>query len=234
MKKRSKLYIKANTEERSFTYSGISFSEFIQYLDNPLDNLLLAKGDYMGNAQAHHFELLEGATEIRALAEGGIDPFGDLCFLDYQQPGAAARLDRQQVAEILFLAHIGEPIESPFFAPLDNRFAYLSHDDGWYGKLYCRSMGEFMSVLWKKLTGKANAPMSAKMQNELLSIAQKGLAIDMEEPHCPLPGIYIVGEYTDMDELMNHWQEIKATATPIHLERDIGKRYRCVPELRGA
>ena len=72
MKKRSKLYIKANTEERSFTYSGISFSEFIQYLDNPLDNLLLAKGDYMGNAQAHHFELLEGATEIRALAEGGI------------------------------------------------------------------------------------------------------------------------------------------------------------------
>ena len=129
----------------------------------------------MGNAQAHHFELPEGA---------------------------AAQLDRQQVAEILFLAHMGEPIESPFFAPLGNRFAYLSHDDGWYGKLYCRDMGEFMSVLWKKLTGKANTPTPVKMQNELLSMAQKGLAIDMEETRCSLPGIYRwrVHRYGRIDE----------------------------------
>lgn len=217
---RNKLYIKANTEEHSITYSGISFSEFVQYLDKPLNNLLLAKGDYMGNAQAHHFELLEGADEVKKLAESGVDPFGDLCFLDYQQLGAAARLGRQQVAEILFLAHIGEPMKSPFFAPLGNRFAYLSHDDGWYGKLYCRDMGEFMSVLWKKLTRKTNAPVSAMMQNELLSMAQKGMAIDMEETHCPLPGgIYMVGEYNDMDELMNHWQEIKAIAAPIYFSK---------------
>ena len=71
---RNKLYIKANTEEHSFTYSGISFSEFVRYLDKPLNNLLLAKGDYMGNAQAHHFELLEGADEVKKLAEGGVRP----------------------------------------------------------------------------------------------------------------------------------------------------------------
>lgn len=216
-KMRTKVYVKANVENSEIIYSGIDYADFIKYLQRPIENLLLMKGDYWGNGHEFKFELLEGQREIEKLAKEDIYNFGDFCFVDYSEKGAVSLLNKQQVAEILYMAHLGETMTSPFFEPLHNRFAYLAHDDGWYCKLYCREMDEFMAVLNGKITSNINIPLPAVIQNRLKQSAMGGLLIDLEEIYDAKErvslNIYKVGAYSNMGEVLNDWQQIKLNAT---------------------
>lgn len=174
IKPRRILYIKITPEEKQIIYSGIEFFEFVKYLSSSISNLLLIKGNYYGTRYMHNFELLEGKELIDKLAEVNIAAFGDFCFVDYAMPHMIAKLNDQQIAEILFMAHMRKPIKSPFFEELKNRFAYLAHDDGWYCKLYCQNVCEFTHVLYGKIVDSLNIPVmcySKDMEKHLLQLA---------------------------------------------------------------
>ncbi len=216
-KARTKIYVKFDIEKNVVVYSGIEFYEFNEYLPRPIENLLLIKGDYFGNGQAYNFELLEGREEINKLSKENIYNFGDFCFVDFSENGVVPGLSKQQVAEVLYMAHLGEAMQSPFFNTLQNRFAYLAHDDGSYCKLYCRELDEFMTVLGRKITNHLNVPLPVAIRNRLMQIATGGLLIDLEEIVNSKKdlsfNIYSIGLHSDIDEVLNNWQLLKSNAT---------------------
>ena len=230
-KPRTKIYIKISPEESKIVYSGIEFSEFIEFLPKPIENILLIEGDYWGNKQAHNFELLEG-REIENLAKEDVYSFGNFSFVDYAHTAAVNGLSNQQVAELLYLAHAARPLSSPFFAPLENRFAYLAHDDGWYCKLYCRDLRDFTPVLLGKIMARAGIVAgicSDVISDKLISLAKTGMLIDLEEMVCAEGTItvelYTVGEYSNMDDVLNNFERLKANAAQISSLRFAGNEY---------
>lgn len=221
---RTKIYIKVSPEKNEIEYSGMEFAEFIKYLSQQIENILLLKGDYFGNRCESNFELLEGKEIVERLAKEDVHSFGDFSFVDYSSPQNVNGLSGEQIAELLYLGHMFKPLRSPFFNSLHNNFAYLAHDDGWYCKLYCKNLYDFITVLCKKVAAhtslKSICEPSDSMKEAILQMATSGLLIDLEESSCNPGGLetklYIIGSYSDMDTVLNNYQKLKESATQIH------------------
>lgn len=222
-KPRTKLYVKLNPEKGEIIYTGIQFTEFQRYLLHPIKNMILLKGHYEGNRQNYNFELLEGSNEINNLTKENIYHFGNFHFVDYAVEGAEAKLSAQQIAELLYITHMWKPLQSPFFAQLENRFVYLAHDDGYFCKLYCREFIEFIHIFFRKMTDNFilnKTKNSITIEEQILKLAVSGILVDLEESDCKKDNgsiaIYTVGEYSNMDDILNDFENIKVTALQVN------------------
>lgn len=229
-KPRMQIYVKATPEENQVIYTGIEFAEFIKYLPDPIENLMVLMGGSnvlsFETESERGLELFERRELVDKLATMNVHNLGNFCFTDYAIPGNTRYLSEEQIAELLYLGHMFKPLKLPFFEPLQNRFAYLAHDDGWYCKLYCREISDFMPVLFGKIAANAGMPISACSENickQLLHLATAGILIDLEETAYEKGianvKIYTVGEYSDMDNVLNNFEQIKVGASQInHLQ----------------
>jgi len=230
-KPRTKLYMKVNLETKEIIYTGISFAEFQQYLLQPIENLILLRGDYEGNRQNYNLQLVEGDSEIVGLTKENIYRFGDFHFVDYVTAGAEAKISEQQVAELLYMSHMWKPLQSPFLEQLKNRFAYLAHDDGWYCKLFCNNLNEFMYVFLQKIITNVAISEIKKtigIEDQLLDLATSGLMVDLEEvdgtKNSWRIALYVIGPYSNMDDVLNNVEMLKETASQVvHLRYHKGK-----------
>ena len=220
--KRTKLYIKADVVHHEFVYSGIEFYEFIHYLRKPIENIVLLKANYIGNDCQNNFELVEGNTDIDLLSQEDVYSFGDFCFLDYAKHENIGRLTDEQIAEMLYLAHMNKPLKSPFFDVLNNRFAYLAHDDGFFCKLYCRELEDMMNIISGKISEEFHKKnpipyLDASILTQIIQIAEEGIFIDFDDlvrsKGSMVVDIYCIGKQLDMDKIYNSTQEIKQSAT---------------------
>ena len=168
-------------------------------------------------------ELFEGSEYVKKLTMEDVYSLGDFGFVDYAFPHNTSELSEEEIAELLYLGHMFKPLRSPFFEVLQNRFAYLSHDDGWYCKIFCRHPCNFFAVLFKKIF--ANSEMICeppdKIMEQALQLATKGLLIDLEDTFHK-DGIveaemYTVGDYSDMDSILNNFQQIKSGVSKNHI-----------------
>ncbi|MDL2273398.1 hypothetical protein LJC34_02480 [Oscillospiraceae bacterium OttesenSCG-928-G22] len=229
-RKRKKVYIKLNSEKKEFVYTGIEFYEFIKFLLNPIENLIIITGGHylISNESKieRGLELFNGQQCIINLSKENIYNLGNFCFVDYDRQSKVTDLSEAEIAELLYLGHMFKPLKSPFFKPIHNRFVYLSHDDGWYCKLYCNDYKDIISILFGKINhaffkGKRRLRPSsyADLQDALLGLMQEGLLIDLDEllygEDSSSVKLYSVGEYTDMDTLLNNWEDIKGKSTHI-------------------
>lgn len=224
-----KIYVKANATDSSVVFSGITFAEFEKYLVKPIDNIMSLSGGSSCISWQTEFErrleLFEGRELVKSLTRENLYALGDFCFVDYGKPSAPQELSEQQIAELLYLGHMIKPLHSPFFEPLENRFAYLAHDDGWYCKLYCRDVSEFLPVLCRKIAAGKKTPFSADAQQGLRQIAENGLLIDLKEDSGPMVKVYTVGEYENMDDVLNDWENIKANAEKTNMLTLCGRKW---------
>ena len=227
MKKRKLIYVNANHETHEFIYTGIEFCEFVKYLQSPMENILLLKSNYIGNNFSNNFELAEGLREIETLAKANIYNCGNFCFVDYTQPGDIDNLSDAEIAEILYLAHLYKPLKSPFYKVLNNRFAYLAHDDGFFCKLYCQNSDDFLDILDGKIVELTKAIAKRSIQNlsrslkkDLLRFAGDGMLLDLEDLEMNddeiLINIYIIGKHGDMDKVFNERQSFKENSLSQH------------------
>jgi len=223
---RTKIYVKATPERHEIIYSGIEFAEFTTYLSSPIENILLLKADYIGNRSEKNFELIEGKDYIAEFKSENIYNYGDFCFVDYASTDSINKLSGEQIAELLYMAHMYIPLQSPFFEALQNRFAYLAHDDGFYCKLYCHNLLDFVTVLCNKIKmnirsllndNVCEAPNNVK--EKVLQLAMEGLFIDLDElsheDGMIAIKLYTVGTHSDMDIISNSCQQIKLNSSQV-------------------
>ena len=220
-----KIYVKAFPENNELIYTGIEFAEFMRFLTQPIENIMIITGGCVCIGIDTRFErkleLFEGPALVEKLTQENVHSFGNFCFVDYVSPDKTSQISEQQIAELLYMGFMFQPLHSPFFEPLQNRFAYLAHDDGWFCRLYCRSLCDFMTVLCKKIISPKPvqniAEPTEQIKESMLELATDGLLIDLGELSCKSHSaevkLYTVGEYSDMDEILNYFQNIKDSAS---------------------
>jgi len=218
--KATKIYIKTSDENHETIFSGIKFNDFIECTPTPVKNILLLKSGYFGEKRKYNFELLEGQGDVKKLMSENIYHYGDFCFVDYSNPDSVREQTREQIAELLYLAHMNEPLKSPFWETLQNNFAYLSHDDGWYCKLYCRNQQDSASILINKLQNviqKALCENTFFLPNDLIEktkeVSKRGLLVKLDtsvqREKAAVVKLYEVGEYHNIDDLFNSIEQEK-------------------------
>ena len=219
------LYVKLTPGRNESIFSGIRFVDFIKCTPLTISNILLPKPVYLGEKYCHNFELFEGADEIAFLASQNIYNYGDFCFVDYANADSVRSLSKEQVAELLYLMHIKEPLQFPFFDVLQNNYAYLSHDDGWYCKLYCKDWQAPISIFLNKLLKSVQelfddsiSSLPDSLAEKIVELSTLGLFVKLEisrqknkvthKGKTATIKLYEVGEHDDIDNLFNNIKSI--------------------------
>ena len=219
------IYANLSPERNEAVFSGIKFADFIECTLIPIENILLLSPIDIGEKYCHNFELIEGKDNIAKLKLENIYRYGNFNFVDYANNALVNSLSKEQVAELLYLAHMYEPLKTPFFDKLQNNYAYLSHDDGWYCKLYCKEWQASTSILLNKLLKCIQQTFCDKVHSlpdslteKITELSTRGLLIQLDiekqknkpgqENKCAAIKLYEVGEYENMDKLFNNLKNI--------------------------
>lgn len=110
-----------------------------------------------------------------------------------------------------------QPLDSPFFDKLANRFVYLAHDDGFYCKLYCQNVLDFIDVLCYKMREALDLPLQSgrKVESDsvLWRLIERGLFLDLKEVQPLNDGIalpvYLVGRIDNIDTIYHSSDALK-------------------------
>jgi len=221
------IYAKLSPENNGAVFSGITFADFIECASVQVENLLLLKSGYFSDKRCHNFELLEGKDDITKLAHEDIYNYGDFCFVDYISPASVQQLTGNEISELLYMAHLLKPLKSPFLDTLQNKYVYLSHDDGWYCKLYCKEQQVLNSILRSKLLNSLQrdfcdtiSPLPDELINRVTELSTRGLLIQINSPiqqtkmlkksKIASIKLYEVGEAKNMDCILNNADKFQA------------------------
>lgn len=229
---RDVFYINAFPENNELVYYGMQLNEFIKYAPVEINKLLILEGEYYGRGfrSKTKLEVVENDEMDEFLGED-VYSYGDFSWVDFDERDNVENLEPQELAELLYLGHMFKPIKSPFFDKIQNRYAYLAHDDGWFCRLYCREYSDFKEIICNKIIDTVSTskrrkiyPFSEEVKEELLNLAKDGLLIDFNnflklERSIEIP-IYTIGKFLDMDEMYNdlqrHTSRAKYSAYLVH------------------
>lgn len=220
-KLRDILYIKAYPESTVADIYGLEFHEFIKYAPVELKHLMLMKTGYPRSELDQHtgFEIITDAG-ITDLLKEDIYNYGNFCWVDFSAKEDIKKLTNTQIAELLYLEHTFKPISSPFFEAINNRFAYLSHDDGWLLRLFMRHYDDLKEIIANKVAGMVSAlkrtkdyPFPETVKEKLATLAVNGLLIDFgyisRHKGTISISIYTIGEFDNMDVMYHEHQKHK-------------------------
>ncbi|GAA3327151.1 hypothetical protein GCM10020331_065960 [Ectobacillus funiculus] len=109
------------------------------------------------------------------------------------------------------------------FSIVKNKYVYLSHDDGWYNKIYYRRLPDFAAALSKNCSIQARLvrkkrkiyviskrlkmypAIAREVMEQLIPLTEDGLLIDLVHKEESKRGleipVYVVGSYENMDEI---------------------------------
>jgi hypothetical protein len=225
------IYVHKNPDRHYVVTYGIHFNEFAMNARKPLKNLLLIKHQYEHGAfNIHtHMEYVE-QDEMKKIIDDGVQSYGDFCWIDFEEEVGVDELNGQEIAELLYMGHIKQPLNPPFYSKLNNRYAYLSHDDGWFNKVYYRDFEDFYHMLGATLSSKLSTVKSGKglfgmkkekpypvIGKEVIHSFQdklkEGMVISLEKAvltrgKIEIP-IWVIGDYYDMDEMAEDYKQIR-------------------------
>lgn len=202
------LYIRLDTTAQKVTLGGVPFAVFYACAKPYIRNMLLLKSDYVGAHCCKNFELLYGPSEIEAFLASEDLRFGDFCFVDFADGADPNALTPEQVAELLYAAHLWTPLRGIDFPPLQNAFIYLSHDDAHTLKLFYTKLAAARDVLLRLVqfqllqSGKTSMPaFPTPTADALMEPLQAGVLVHVVDgAHIRLTE---VGKTEDMDALRN-------------------------------
>ncbi|WP_064091637.1 hypothetical protein [Rossellomorea aquimaris] len=225
------IYVHKNKDRQYVVSYGISFNEFAEHSPDPLKNLLLIKHQYEHGAfNIHtHLEYVE-QEEMKNIMNDGVQNYGDFCWIDFEEEVGVNELNGQEIAELLYMGHVKEPLTPPFYSKLNNRYAYLSHDDGWFNKIYYRDFEDFYYMLGSTVSSKIGSLKSGKSlfglkkeksfpsigKDVIYSFKEKikeGMVISLEKAilsrgKLEIP-IWVIGDYFNMDEMVEDYKQIR-------------------------
>ena len=157
------LYIFVNAHDHNVISSGINFPTFYHSLKKPPNNMLLLKHKQL-DSEFHMQIQLPYVTEehVQSWTEHDFPKMGEFCWVDFDDIINLDMLSGQDLAELLYLSHLKKHLNLPFFQTLNNRYAYLTENDGWLNKIYYRYWPDFYNVLSGALSKKLSESKADK------------------------------------------------------------------------
>ena len=237
MTNRSFAYIHLNRQEGVVTTSGIAFGEFLAGLECKPANLLLLKGYCTPYDIPRHRELGLEHVSFKEIDRYIHQVDADFFWLDFQDEADLDRVTDQELAELLYFGHKVKPLRRFQFEKLRNRYAYYSHDDDWYARIYMENPDDYRAVvackLVKELKGrKRTMPLPPdEIIDRLMGMFEQGAAIDFERADFAdgYAGVFIypIGEHHDMDSIHGMLDRQREACGGEHLGYETrGKRWR--------
>jgi len=212
---RNLLYSYVNNGVNEFVFSGIKFADFIELIPNKISNMLILKGDFLSlkHLPALNLSVVESAVNIIKLSAEDLYNQGDFHFVDYEKTENAQNLSKEELFSLLYLAHTAAPLDSPFYDTLNNQYTYLSHDDGWWCKIYSRDERDMIELFVAKIVSMAECFLNEKLsatnadiKQKIYCYMQKGLLVDFgnigKSKPLSIP-MYITGEIENIDDIYN-------------------------------
>jgi len=146
--KRDFIYLHKQEAEHFVASFGIDFCSFMQAVNEPPENLLLLDHPFMDvEFDMHtHFNYVTYPSYKRFCKENGKE-IERLVWMDFEDIDGLEELAPWEIAEILYVRHTFNHLRSPFYQKMNNRFVYLTQEDGLYNKIYYRSWADFYEIL---------------------------------------------------------------------------------------
>ncbi|SQC57382.1 Uncharacterised protein [Listeria newyorkensis] len=154
--KQQTIYVHMDNVINNVVTSGITFCDFMNGVMSPPQNVLLLKHQFPeASFNAHTSFHYSEVSDLSELKKAPVSQYADFCWVDFEDIDLVNQLTAQEVAELLYLAHTGRHLRSPFYYKLQNNFVYLTKEDGRYNKVYYRNLDQFYHVLgyaiWKNM-----------------------------------------------------------------------------------
>ena len=128
-------------------FSELSIQQFLTSIEQQ-NHLLLLKCPFEGSAYNGHtyFDYVP-KTELAAFKKQATESKEDICFIDFQLERSLDLLTPKEQAELLYLAHKREPIISPFFYKLNNRFVVYAAPSERLTKVFLRYLDDTEQIV---------------------------------------------------------------------------------------
>jgi hypothetical protein len=185
---RDYLYIHTSEDPASFVICGMQFKEFIEAYGNGFDLLLLRPEFWPGHYHLKSRFQYVKSLEIFNLLEENIYRFGDFHTTDMPNYQLLDSIPDFEIAELLYLSHIGKPLNTTFSSHLQNTFFYHAHDDGFFTRLFLKSPEIMKILVGKIIISKIKDLFNRKLPNLDLSLldiieqkSKQGLFIELSE-----------------------------------------------------
>jgi len=141
------IFIHMNETDQFVMFSGLTMQEFVNCA-GPLQNLLLLKHEYEDSSFNMHTQLeFVPDEEVQSFTKEFMDKPTDLRWIDFADERRLNLLTPQEQAELLYIGHKKEPIRSPFYYQLQNRFVFLSNEDESMTKIYFREINDSLQLV---------------------------------------------------------------------------------------
>ena len=141
------IYIHMNEADQFVMFSGLTMQQFVQSA-GPLQHLLLLKHEYEDSSFNIHTQLeFVPADEVLSFTKEFMDNPTDLRWIDFADERKLNMLTPQEQAELLYIGHKKEPLRSPFYYQLQNRFVYLSNEEEDMTKIYFRELNDSLRLV---------------------------------------------------------------------------------------
>lgn len=235
---RDYLYVYYAPQERCAYISGLQFHEFLPTVQARRIFLLIDGFDPATSLQRRNFQCLS-PTEARAQLQTERYPhLSDLLCLDASSSRNLDHLSDSEWQTVVALSEGKRPQGKPFLKTLKNTFAYVSHDDGWYAKVYLRPVYGLSDLVSRVIIGKVEQivgdrlpPIDSEPSSPVAwtfkSLAKQGMYIDLASASVNSTGIDLSlyrhaprltpAFAIDMDDTLNSLRRSLETKHRLHI-----------------
>lgn len=225
------IYVRIDEEQNLVHTSGVIFKEFVKGLNIANKDYLILAG-FPNNCSFNMNLLLEYVPKemAEAFINENVYHYGDFCWVDYTDKQQLEYLTNEELAELLYMSHKKEPLHCFKIKSLNNKYAYLCHDDGWWNNVYMENVSEYKGVLSYKLMQefKGRKRTISEPQEELMDkiyeMCKEGLVMDFEKKTDNGVNLFCVGEISTMDDLENKMHRYRNKSNGLSIYYDTRKK----------
>jgi hypothetical protein len=201
MKNKCFSFVKTDLTNNFIWASGISWNEFYNGIEAKPKNILLLAG-YPEQASFCNELNLEYITDeqMSSFVDSEVYGYGDFYWVDFCDESVLSDVNNSELADLLFMRHKNKPMQSYKIVSLQNRYAYLCHDDDYYVKIYMDHVEDYKKVveykIRKELKGRKRtiSPIPDDIMDRLYAEFENGIVLDFEQS-----GVESVRIYTKID-----------------------------------
>lgn len=199
-------YIKIDEQQSCIYTTGMTFKEFIFGMKPKINNILILSGfpEVSNWNRKLCLEYIK-KEKLNDFYEEDVYSYGDFCWVDFENESDLNNVTKEELASLLYMAHLKEKLNDFKIKSLNNKYAYLCHDDEYSVKIYMQNTKKYKKVIQykilKELQGKKK--MIAKIPDDIMDTLydyfKQGAVIDFERAYLTGVNIYIIGDYFDID-----------------------------------